>query len=199
MKQQVIVIHQVYKQYNPYSMINSFLLANNVKPADTVVLQDQLGILHYALFLDWENQSPRLIGNINSGVEIIDTKRMADFEGTLELKSVEKFPGSAWQRRDAIRRALSRVGEKAYNLIFNNCEHFKNWVWHVKSSSRQVENIGGTSAATGAAFLLIGLATGNKNSQKIGKIVLLAVVLIFLIAFFFVLAESKKDRDTPLN
>ncbi|AOY80071.1 lecithin retinol acyltransferase family protein [Moorena producens JHB] len=39
-----------------------------------------------------------------------------------------------------IRRAKSRLGERQYNLIFNNCEHFANWCKTGKSESQQVKD-----------------------------------------------------------
>lgn len=39
-----------------------------------------------------------------------------------------------------ISRANKRLGEKKYNLVFNNCEHFAAWCKVGKSRSRQVEN-----------------------------------------------------------
>ncbi|EGJ33968.1 MULTISPECIES: lecithin retinol acyltransferase family protein [Moorena] len=39
-----------------------------------------------------------------------------------------------------IRRAESRLGERQYNLIFNNCEHFANWCKTGKSESQQVKD-----------------------------------------------------------
>lgn len=38
-----------------------------------------------------------------------------------------------------IRRANKRLGEKKYNLAFNNCEHFAYWCKVGKSRSKQVE------------------------------------------------------------
>lgn len=40
-----------------------------------------------------------------------------------------------------IARAESRLDEKSYNLIFNNCEHFVNWCIHGISGSEQVDTV----------------------------------------------------------
>ncbi len=37
-----------------------------------------------------------------------------------------------------IRRAESRLGERAYNLLMNNCEHFARWCRTGRGESRQV-------------------------------------------------------------
>ena len=39
-----------------------------------------------------------------------------------------------------IQRAESRLGEKKYNIIFNNCEHFATWCITGVSHSQQVKN-----------------------------------------------------------
>jgi len=40
-----------------------------------------------------------------------------------------------------VQRAQSRLGEKNYNLLFNNCEHFATWCKTGVSESRQVKNV----------------------------------------------------------
>ncbi len=39
-----------------------------------------------------------------------------------------------------LKRAISRIGEQKYNLLFNNCEHFARWCKTGKHRSIQVEN-----------------------------------------------------------
>ena len=51
-----------------------------------------------------------------------------------ELK--EKFPN-----KKIVEIALSKIGEKGYNLLYNNCEHFANFCVFGKKISFQVENI----------------------------------------------------------
>ncbi|RCL51822.1 MAG: NC domain protein [Synechococcus sp. MED-G71] len=51
-----------------------------------------------------------------------------------------------------LRRAMSRIGEQRYNLLFNNCEHFALWCKTGQHRSRQVERALG-SGALGALAL----------------------------------------------
>lgn len=52
-----------------------------------------------------------------------------------------------------IERALSRLGEQRYNVLFNNCEHFATWCKTGRANSSQVER----SLAIGAVGgLLLG-------------------------------------------
>ena len=73
-------------------------------------------------------------------------------KGVIELTSLESFASgkplyvasSAMRRftRDEIReRALSRLGETNYHLIFNNCEHFANWAIDGEHQSEQVRSV----------------------------------------------------------
>ncbi|QEY32536.1 NC domain protein [Synechococcus sp. RSCCF101] len=39
-----------------------------------------------------------------------------------------------------LRRAMGRIGEQRYNLLFNNCEHFATWCKTGRHRSRQVED-----------------------------------------------------------
>jgi len=45
-----------------------------------------------------------------------------------------------FSEREIIHRALSRLGEKNYNLLTNNCEHYARWCVTGNSISYQVEN-----------------------------------------------------------
>ncbi len=45
-----------------------------------------------------------------------------------------------------LRRAISRLGEQNYNLLFNNCEHFANWCKTGLHRSKQMENFLGRSS-----------------------------------------------------
>ena len=46
---------------------------------------------------------------------------------------------SAYSPEEIVRRARSRIGENAYRLLTNNCEHFCNWCLFGVSRSAQVE------------------------------------------------------------
>ena len=56
--------------------------------------------------------------------------------------------------KETVRRARSRLGEKAYSLLFNNCEHFALWCKYGTSKSVQVEKAVSTAAVLGAAIAI---------------------------------------------
>jgi hypothetical protein len=55
--------------------------------------------------------------------------------------SVVTYPeGSCSATGVTLRRAMGRLGEQNYNLLFNNCEHFAHWCKTGRHRSGQVEN-----------------------------------------------------------
>lgn len=72
--------------------------------------------------------------------------------GPVEEASLERFaqrhpvsvrtrPASRVEGEEVARRARSRVGENAYRLFSNNCEHFCEWCLHGQQRSYQVEHV----------------------------------------------------------
>lgn len=68
---------------------------------------------------------------VGEGMVIHYTKGIVQMD-TLETfkngRSIEKRLSSLnCSRKDAVRKAYSRLGEAKYNLLINNCEHFVEW------------------------------------------------------------------------
>ena len=70
--------------------------------------------------------------------------------GLVEVATLEKFteghsycigrtPTDRPAGEDIVRRARSRLGERRYHLLRNNCEHFCNWAQLGECRSEQVE------------------------------------------------------------
>ena len=58
---------------------------------------------------------------------------------------------------EIVERALSRMGEAKYDLVFENCEHFATWCTVGKKKSRQViRAVAGIFASTGVVLLIAG-------------------------------------------
>lgn len=62
------------------------------------------------------------------------------FSGGWEVR-VRRSPGRAFGRKESVRRARSRLGEAAYRLSGNNCEHFVAWCIYGVYRSRQVDTV----------------------------------------------------------
>jgi Lecithin retinol acyltransferase len=68
--------------------------------------------------------------------------------------SVVRYRAS-YEPREVVARARSRVGEREYHLVGNNCEHFATWCKAGRHQSRQVDATRGVLIASAA---LAGLA-----------------------------------------
>ncbi|MGL5577241.1 MAG: lecithin retinol acyltransferase family protein, partial [Sarcina sp.] len=60
--------------------------------------------------------------------EQVTETSLADFAcGEKIFVKTEKQSPRQHKKRDAIKRAYSRLGENRYNLAINNCDHFVRW------------------------------------------------------------------------
>lgn len=137
--------------------LHQFITHYNIKPADAVVMKKKLfGMVdHYVIYLGISNQKHVFVANYTKGVKIIPDHELKEFLQILEPTKVDRFPGLESHRNAAVQRAMSRIGERAYNYVTNNCEHFKNWVHRGEHKSTQVNNaIDGV--AFGAGILVLG-------------------------------------------
>lgn len=72
------------------------------------------------------------------GVQIVTVADFTDNESGCELV---EHDSRLYDRRQCVLRALSRLGEDRYNLVFNNCEHFVNWCIEGQAVSYQVQDM----------------------------------------------------------
>ncbi len=146
--------------------IYGFIYKYNLRPADAVVLRKKfLGMVdHFAIFLGYRDNQPIFLANYWGGVKEIPQHELSVFLHTLEPTEIQKFPGREDQRKYAIRRAISRVGEEAYNFFSNNCEHFKNWVHYGSNYSGQVDKAGSVAIGLGIGAGLLALFSDNPKA-----------------------------------
>lgn len=82
--------------------------------------------------------------NSNFGTDIkIQEASLDDFASGFEVKvcQLDEKKYTLYSGEETLKRAYSRLGEKNYNLIFNNCEHFAVWCKTGISDSDQVNKI----------------------------------------------------------
>lgn len=72
--------------------------------------------------------------------ETIERTSWATFSRGNPVYVAEYSDGFSYISDAVVERAESRIGEKEYNLIANNCEHFANWCKTGMSHSQQVKN-----------------------------------------------------------
>jgi hypothetical protein len=64
---------------------------------------------------------------------------------------------------DIVRRARSRLGERRYDLLSNNCEHFCNWCKLGEARSSQVESL------KTPAYLIVRVAAALTAALPVSK------------------------------
>ena len=161
-------------------IINEFVLAHQLKATDALVLRKRfIGMVdHYVLYMGLRANQPVFIANYKNGVKEISNEEIRSYLQKLEPVRIERFEGSESDRKLAFNRALSRIGERAYNYFSNNCEHFKNWVHFGDRYSSQVDTAGNIGLGTGSAIVLAGLVTKNSNAALWGAGILLLGTLL---------------------
>ena len=150
--------------------INEFIKTNNLKPTDALVLRKRFfGMVdHYVLFMGYRANRPMFVANYKDGVKEVSASEINKYLQVLEPQSIERFNGNENERMVAIKRALSRIGEKAYNYFGNNCEHFKNWVHYGKNYSSQVNVAGKSAMIAGAGIGIVGIAKKHPKTTLLG-------------------------------
>lgn len=85
-------------------------------------------------------KSPPILLKFRNSLQ--DEKTLEIFDILLEIWDLlEKAQMKLYSPQDTIDRARIRVGEKKYNLIWNNCEHFAIWCKTGLNRSHQVERL----------------------------------------------------------
>ncbi|MGV2830537.1 lecithin retinol acyltransferase family protein [Myxosarcina sp. GI1(2024)] len=72
--------------------------------------------------------------------EVIERTLMIVFSMGHPVYKVQEAENFCFVADAAVERAESRLGEKQYNLLFNNCEHFASWCKTGISDSKQIRN-----------------------------------------------------------
>ena len=87
-----------------------------------------------------------------------------------EIVELLEYPEGValYTKHRAVRRAKEKIGEQEYNLFFNNCESFANWVITDKRASEQGDAaaIGVGVAAVGAAVIVGGVLYALFGGKK---------------------------------
>ncbi len=151
--------------------INELVSQYKLKVVDAIVLKKRfIGMVdHFVLFGGYDNNlQPIFIANYKSGVQIVPPVDMVKYLNMLEPEKIIYFTGNEQERNEAIDRAKSRIGERAYDYFANNCEHFVTWVHTGKHNSKQVADAGVAIMAAGAMTAIGGVAKKSETAFVIG-------------------------------
>ena len=80
--------------------------------------------------------------------------------------SVVEHHNTQFSPEEIVTRALSRVGETKYDLVFENCEHFATWCTVGKKKSKQVMLAVTSIFASASVVLLIAGKTAIKIASR---------------------------------
>jgi hypothetical protein len=164
--------------------ITELIKENNLQATDAVVLRKRfLGMVdHYVLYMGTRSSQPVFIANYKDGVKEVSNEEIQNYLKVLKPVRIEKFPGRPQERRHAFNRAISKIGQRAYNYFSNNCEHFKNWVHYGENRSNQVENAGNAGLGTGGAIVLGGIISKNSKAALWGTGIFLIGALLKVVS-----------------
>lgn len=89
---------------------------------------------YFVLYFDKSYVAPRKI-------QVKTEFNLDDMNLATSLCLTQKNQFKLYSPQETVKRALSRVGEEKYDLLFNNCEHFAVWCKTGISESYQVERV----------------------------------------------------------
>ncbi len=104
------------------------------------------------------------------GREILRSPR-EEFSRGLGITVVDYPTGGCSPAGVTMRRAMGRLGEQNYNLLFNNCEHFAHWCKTGRHRSNQVEDwlhTGSLGALALGQFIPAAVLTGARMLLRHG-------------------------------
>lgn len=108
----------------------------SLKPG-TELIVDRLGYRHHGIYVG-EGLVIHYAGWVSYSRGLIETVTVGDFAGRCPVR-VGRMPSESQHGNDIVRRARSRLGERCYDVLRNNCEHFCNWCQVGESRSTQVD------------------------------------------------------------
>jgi hypothetical protein len=143
--------------------INTFVQINNLQLADAVVLKKKfIGMVnHYVIYVGKRSGKHTFVANFIEGTQILPNEQINKQLEKYVPTKIDRCPGGTLNRIHAVDRAMSKIGEKAYNYIAYNCEHFKNWVHFGKEYSDQVDSVGNGLAVLGTAKIIHSLSKSD--------------------------------------
>ena len=111
------------------------------------VVAHRIGYQHHGIYIG-DGQVVAYL--LDTGVTVCSWSTFADGDKV----TVYEHDDALYAAEEIVQRALDRVGEDDYNLVFNNCEHFANWCITGQAKSYQVREVAIEAAALAAVAAL---------------------------------------------
>lgn len=144
--------------------LDSFVNRNRLQPADVIMVKKiPFKLLnHFLVYLGTYRSRHIFMANTLSGIRVFSYHELMHELQTFQPQKIERFTGNEIERKEAVTRALMRKDENSYNLLLNNCEHFKNWVQNGVHESVQTQNAGKAGVAIGVGMMAVGKSDNTK-------------------------------------
>jgi hypothetical protein len=108
-------------------------------PAGSHLITPRIGYVHHGIYVG-DHRVVHYAGApwaLRHSVEEVPLARFSRKRSVF----VRVHTAAPFDRQDVVERARSRLGEDAYRLLNNNCEHFCEWCVHGEHRSYQVERL----------------------------------------------------------
>jgi Lecithin retinol acyltransferase len=105
----------------------------------TQLFVSRAGYRHHGIYVG-NGRIIHYAGRISHARGLIEEILLAEFAQQRAIR-IERLPAGSFDAQEIVRRARSRLGERRYDLLRNNCEHFCNWCQLGESRSSQVERL----------------------------------------------------------
>lgn len=128
--------------------------------------EDTVPFTHHGLYVG----NDKVIERCQDGVKV---SNLREFSEGNEIH-IEEHLLRPFTREQSCKRAYSKVGDKSYNVIFNNCECFVTWCINGIGLSAQVSSVAGFAAMLHPVTRVAGMAVSgtigsNFISTKVPK------------------------------
>ncbi|KAK3701236.1 hypothetical protein QZH41_003194 [Actinostola sp. cb2023] len=142
-------------------------------PGDLVVFKRPSGYKHYAVNIgdeeivhrtaveemgsgDAVDGFLRTCFSANANTAVVKREKFSEFYQQGDSVVVEKNYTSL-SRSEIVKRALSKVGEEGFSLLWKNCEHFARWCRYGEEESEQADALIGAGVVLGLGAVAFGL------------------------------------------
>ncbi|MCL2007214.1 MAG: lecithin retinol acyltransferase family protein [Treponema sp.] len=130
----------------------------NLNPGD-IIFTDRIFYKHYGVYAGEDRVIHYSSSNGDFGLDACVRETSLEQFARGGYCNIVEFTEKSDQKRlfskeETMKRASSRLGEKQYNLIFNNCEHFAIWCKTGENKSFQVEKAVTAAVLLGATIIV---------------------------------------------
>ncbi|KAH3868346.1 hypothetical protein DPMN_031489 [Dreissena polymorpha] len=93
--------------------------------------------------------------------------RVDDFwEVAGDSKAYKKSSNTRFSPQEILKRAMDKIGEIGYNLLWSNCEHFANFCRYGEEKSEQVEKVVMVACVAAVGVVVGALLYGISKKEK---------------------------------